>query len=111
MHKHLRATLFVAETSGIVPYDHEMAWTTKEKGCLMQTELEVSAVDTRYYFATRELGLRWYNYDDFKELSELRRSTTVIGHLPMRLVILLAVDAPEVRLAAQKRSSLYCFEP
>ena len=46
--------------------------------------------------------IRWYNYDDLKELSELRRSTTVIEHLPMRLVLLLAVDAPEVRLAAQK---------
>lgn len=77
----------------------------------MKPELEVSAVDTRYYFAARELGLSWYNYDDFKELSELRRSTTVIGPLPMRLVILLAGDAAEVRLAAQKRSSIYFFEP
>jgi|GEM_PF-1155823 len=104
------ARLFVTEASGIVPNDHEMVWGTKEKGSIMKTELEVSAVDTRYYFATRELGLSWYSYDDFKELSELRRSTTVIGHLPMRLVILLAGDAAEVRLAAQKRSSIYCFE-
>ena len=66
----------------------------------MKTELEVSGIDARYYFAARELGLSWYNYDDFKELSELRRSTTVIGPLPMRLVILLAGDAAEVRLAA-----------
>ena len=105
------ARLFVTETSGIVPNDHEMVWGIKEKGSLMKTEYEVSAVDARYYFATRELGLSWYNYDDFKELSELRRTTTVIGHLPMRLVILLAGDAAEVRLAAQKRSSIYFFEP
>ncbi len=99
------ATLFVAEFSGIVPNDHEMVWGTKEKGNLMKTELEVSGIDAR------EQGLSWYNYDDFKELSELRRSTTVIGPLPMRLVILLAGDAAEVRLAAQKRLSIYCFEP
>lgn len=92
----------MAETSAIVPNSHKLVWGTKESGSLMKTELEVSAVDARYYFATQELGLRWYNYDDLKELSELRRSTTVIGHLPMRLVLLLAVDAPEVRLAAQK---------
>jgi hypothetical protein len=72
--------------------------TGKEEA--MKTELEVSNIDARYYFAARELGLSWYNYDDFKELSELRRSTTVIGPLPMRLVILLAGDAAEVRLAA-----------
>ena len=66
----------------------------------MKTELEVSGIDARYYFAARELGLSWYNYDDFKELSELRRSTTVIGPLPMRLVILLAADVAEGRLAA-----------
>jgi hypothetical protein len=88
------ATLFVAEASGIVPNDHEMVWVTKEKGSLMKTEHRVSAVDARYYFATRELGLSWYNYDDFRELSELRRSTKVIGYLPMRLVILLASDRP-----------------
>ncbi len=105
------ATLFVAEASGIVPNDHEMVRGTKEEGSLMKTELEVSSIDARYYFAARELGLSWYNYDDFKELSELRRSTTVIGPLPMRLVILLAGDAAEVRLAVQKRSSIYFFEP
>ena len=77
--------------------------TGKEEA--MKTELEVSGIDAR------EQGLSWYNYDDFKELSELRRSTTVIGPLPMRLVILLAGDAAEVRLAAQKRLSIYCFEP
>ena len=88
------ATLLVAEASAIVPNDHEMVWGSKEKGSLMNTEQRVSAVDARYYFTTRELGLSWYNYDDFRELSELRRSTKVIGHLPMRLVILLASDRP-----------------
>ena len=94
------ATLFIAEASGIVPnnYTKFLDLTGKEEA--MKTELEVSGIDARYYFAARELGLSWYNYDDFKELSELRRSTTVIGPLPMRLVILLAGDAAEVRLAA-----------
>ncbi len=76
--------------------------TGKEEA--MKPELEVSTVEAEYYFATRELGLKWLSYEDFKELSELRRSTTAIGHLPMRLVMLLAADAAEVRLAAQKRS-------
>jgi hypothetical protein len=82
--------------------------TGKEEA--MKPELEVSTVEAEYYFATREVGLKWLSYEDLKELGELRRSTTVIGHLPMRLVILLAADTAEVRLAAQKRSSMYFFE-
>ena len=77
----------------------------------MKPELEVSTVDARYYFATREVGLKWLSYEDLKELGELRRSTTAIGHLPMRLVMLLVADAADGRLAAQKRSSIYSFEP
>lgn len=71
----------------------------------MKPELEVSTVEAEYYFATLEVGLKWLSYEDFKELSELRRSTTAIGHLPMRLIMLLAADAAEGRLAAQKISS------
>ena len=72
----------------------------------MDPELEVSTVEAEYYFATREVGLKWLSYEDLKELSELRRATTVIGHLPMRLVMLLAADVAEGRLAAQKKSSI-----
>ncbi len=77
----------------------------------METELEVSTVEAEYYLATREVGLKWLSDEDLKEISELCRSTSVIGHLLMRLVMLLAADAAEGRLAVQKRSSTYCFEP
>ena len=66
----------------------------------MKTELEISPVDARYYFETRAKGLRWYDYDDLKELMDLRRTTTVIGYLPIRLLMLLAADAAEMNLAA-----------
>lgn len=72
----------------------------KEKVELMKTEIEVSPVDARYYFATRAMGLRWYNYDDMKALVDLRQTTTVIGYLPLRLVVLLAADAAEMNLVA-----------
>ena len=92
--------LFSAAASGIVPNNHEMVWSVKEKGSLMKPELEISPVDARYYFETRALGLRWYNYDELKELMDLRQTTTVIGYLPIRLVMLLAADATEMNLAA-----------
>ena len=66
----------------------------------MKPELEISAIDARYYFETRAKGLRWYSYDDLKELMDLRQTTTVIGYLPIRLVMLLAADAAEMNLAA-----------
>ncbi len=66
----------------------------------MKPELEVSAVDVRYYFATRDLGLKWYNYDELKEISDLICTTTAVGYLPIHLVVLLATDAAERRLAA-----------
>jgi hypothetical protein len=72
----------------------------KEKEEVMITELEISAVDARYYFETRAKGLRWYNYDDLKELMDLRKTTTAVGYLPMRLVMLLAADAAEMNLVA-----------
>jgi hypothetical protein len=71
----------------------------EEKKRLMKTELEISAVDARYYFETRSIGLRWYNYDELKELINLRQTTTVIGYLPIRLVMLPASDAAEMNLA------------
>ena len=93
-------TVFVAEASGIVPNEHEMVWGTKEKGSLMKFEFEISPIDARYYFGTRAKGLRWYSYDDVKELMDLRQTTTVIGYLPIRLVVLLAADRAEMNLVA-----------
>jgi hypothetical protein len=77
-----------------------MVWGIKEKGRLMKPELEISPVDARYYFETRALGLRWYNYDQLKEVMDLRQTTTVIGYLPIRLVMLLVADAAEMKRAA-----------
>jgi hypothetical protein len=89
----------VAEVSEIVPNNHKELGI-KEKDEVMKTEIEVSPIDAWYYFATRAVGLRWYNYDDLKELVDLRHTTTVIGYLPMRLVVLLAADTAEMNLAA-----------
>jgi hypothetical protein len=66
----------------------------------MKPELKISPIDARYYFETRAMGLRWYNYDDLKELMDLRQTTRVIGYLPIRLVMLLAADTTEMNLAA-----------
>jgi hypothetical protein len=44
--------------------------------------------------------LKWYNYDELKEISDLICTTTAVGHLPIHLVVLLAADAAERRLAA-----------
>ena len=88
----------VVEVAEVVPNNHREL-EIKEKEEVMRTELEVSAVDARYYFATRELGLSWYNYDDLKELMDLRKTTTAVGYLPIRLVMLLAADASEMNLA------------
>ena len=82
----------------IVPNNHkELGIKKKEE--VMRTELEISPVDARYYFETRAKGLRWYNYDDLKELMDLRKTTTAVGYLPIRLVMLLAADAAEMNLA------------
>ena len=76
----------------------------------MKSELEVSAVDARYYFATRDLGLKWYNYDELKEISDLICTTTAVGHLPFHLVVLLAADAAETRLQRKNESSSSCLK-
>ena len=83
-----------------VGQDNHKGLEIREKEEVMITELEISAVDARYYFETRARGLRWYNYDDLKELMDLRKTTTAVGFLPMRLVMLLAADAAEMNLAA-----------
>lgn len=67
---------------------------------LLETDLEVSAVDASEYFTSRALGLKWYSYDDLKEVADLQRATTVVGHLPITLLVLLAADAAEIKEAA-----------
>ena len=62
----------------------------------MRAEIEGSQIEARDYFTSRALGVNWYKYEDFKELADLRRSTTVVGHLPVHLLVLLAIDAAEI---------------
>ena len=62
----------------------------------MRPEIEGSPIDASDYFASCSLGVTWQTYENFKELAELRRSTTVIGYLPIDLVILLALDVAEM---------------
>ena len=62
----------------------------------MRTEIEGLRVDAHYYFASCALGVTWYKYEDLKELDDLRRSTTVVGYLPIHLLVLLAIDAAEM---------------
>ncbi len=99
---HLIIPFLVVEVAEVVPNNHREL-EIKEKEEVMRTELEVSVVDARYYFSTREVGLKWLSYEDLMELSELRRSTTAIGHLPMRLVMLLAADAADGRLGSAEK--------
>jgi hypothetical protein len=58
----------------------------------MKDDTKVTAVQVRDYFATRALGLRWYDYEQMQEIRDLRQSTTAIGYLPTRLVLLLIED-------------------
>ena len=46
------------------------------------------------------MGLKWYNYEELKQVVDLRQTTTAIAHVPIRLAILLAEDAAEMGLAA-----------
>ncbi len=62
----------------------------------MKTEIRRSQIDARDYFASGELGVNWRKYEEFKELDDLCRSTTVVGYLPIHLVVLLAIDAAEM---------------
>jgi hypothetical protein len=76
---------------------------TRERAQLMRTEIEASQIDGRDYFASCSLGVNWYKYEDFQELEDLRRSTTVVGHLPIHLVVLLAIDAAEMMASLRGR--------
>ena len=67
-----------------------------ERAGLMRTEIEGSQIDASDFFASCALGVTWHTYENFKELDELRRSTTVIGYLPIHLVVLLTIDVAEM---------------
>ena len=62
----------------------------------MRIEITGSQIDARDYFTSCALGVNWYKYEDLKELDDLRRSTTVVGYLPIQLVALLAIDVAEM---------------
>ena len=66
----------------------------------MEGNGKVTRIDARDYFATRAMGLSWYDYEELKKLVDVRQTTTAIGHVPIRLAILLAEDAGEMGLAA-----------
>ena len=66
----------------------------------MGNDSKVTRIDARDYFATLARGLRWYDYEELKKLIDVRQTTTAIGHVPIRLAILLAEDAEELGLAA-----------
>ena len=66
----------------------------------MGNDSKVTRIDDQHYFATLAQGLRWYDYEELKKLVDVRQTTTAIGHVPIRLAILLAEDAEEMGLAA-----------
>jgi len=72
----------------------------KARKSLLEPALEISAIESSEYFASLALGLRWYSYDDLKVISDLRRATTVVGHLPIPLLVLPAADAADIKQAA-----------
>ena len=67
---------------------------------LVDPDLEISALEVDEYFFSLALGLKWHSYEDLKEISDLQCATTVVGHLPIRLLILLAADAADIKEAA-----------
>jgi hypothetical protein len=66
----------------------------------MAENSKVTTMAVPVYFAILARGLRWYNYEELKKLVDLRQSTRAIGHVPIRLAILLAKDAEDMGLAA-----------
>jgi hypothetical protein len=66
----------------------------------MGNDSKVTRIDAQDYFTTLARGLRWYDYEELKKLVDVRQTTTAIGHVPIRLAILLAEDAEELGLAA-----------
>ena len=67
----------------------------------MRAEIEGLQIDARDYFASCAPGVHWHKYEELKELDDLRRSTTVVGYLPIHLVILLAIDAANMMACLQ----------
>jgi len=74
----------------------------KSKKALWEPDFEVSTIEAGEYFTSLALGFRWYDYEDFKEISDLLRSTTVIGHLPIHLSVLLAMDKADMKLQRKR---------
>jgi hypothetical protein len=70
----------------------------------MRMETEGSPINASDYFGTCALGVTWHTYEDFKELADLRRSTMVVGYLPIHLVVLLALDVAEMSDILRKNS-------
>ena len=66
----------------------------------MGNDSKVKMIDGQDYFATLAWGLRWHSYEELKKRVDVRETTTAIGHVPIRLAILLAQDAEEMGLAA-----------
>jgi hypothetical protein len=66
----------------------------------MKEDIRVKSIHASVYFASLELGLKWYKYDDVKKIRDLRLATTAIGSLPTLLAELVAEDAVEMGLAA-----------
>ena len=66
----------------------------------MEDDIRVKLIDVKYYFATVGMGLKWYNYEEMKQIVDLRQATTAVTRVPIRLAILLAEDAAEMGLAA-----------
>ena len=75
-------------------YQANMGFTGRARP--MKREIHGSPIDAGDYFTCCALGVHWYKHEELEELNELRRSTTVIGYLPIHLVVLLAIDAVEM---------------
>ena len=66
----------------------------------MGEDSKVKMIDAQDYFATQVVGMSWYDYEELRNITDLRQTTTAIGYLPIRLAVLLAEDAEEMGLAA-----------
>jgi hypothetical protein len=62
----------------------------------VEDENRPGSINAQAYFASKGMGLKWYNYDDVKRLHDLRLTTTAVGYLPARLVKLMAKDAEDM---------------
>jgi hypothetical protein len=66
----------------------------------LKKDIRVESIDADAYFTSMRMGLKWCNYEELKQVVDLRQTTTAIAHVPIRLAILLAEDAAEMGLAA-----------